>query len=51
MLKISPIDYLSKPFLNEDDPYNPKCRSLIQGSFDNNIYLPKQIYTDLNDPH
>ena len=49
-LTIPPVKYLAKPFLDEDDPYNPKCIALIRSTKDSNVYLPKAIYDELNDP-
>ena len=34
---IPPVKYLSKPFLEDNDPYNPKCLSLIRRSPDSNV--------------
>ena len=36
-ITIPPLKYLSKPFLEENDPYNPKCHSLIRRSHNSNV--------------
>ena len=36
-ITIPPLKYLSKPFLEENDPYNPKCHSLIRRSPNSNV--------------
>ena len=45
------MKYLSTPFLEEGDPYNPKCNSLIRSTPDESvIHLPESFFAELNEP-